>query len=175
MSTCNFAYSNRCVVVTNEDLEFENHPDLQERRDIFGRNFPSRIIKEFMFWDVVLTYAYYEGACIDFVENKEPWEIVEDYIGYDCAKEDFACEVTRAFDITKEKVDELCAKIDREDECDWVQDAMEAVGNYLAEMEKPEVNKFIDGIKEEYGFEEVGLIGVASNGEGFYSRLTDIW
>lgn len=87
MATGNFCYENRCVVVTDDDYEMDNLPEMGERVDN-SRNYPSYLIKEFEFWDVVISAGYYEGACIDYIEHHEhsPYDVVQGYIGYPSTK-----------------------------------------------------------------------------------------
>ena len=49
MATGNFSFENRCVVVTNEDYEFDNLPVLGNRVND-SRNYPSRILKDYDFF-----------------------------------------------------------------------------------------------------------------------------
>ena len=87
MATGNFCYENRCVVVTDDDYEIGNLPEMGECVDN-SRNYPSYLIEEFEFWVVVLTAGYYEGACIDYIEHhkRSPYDVVQGYIGYPSTK-----------------------------------------------------------------------------------------
>ena len=71
MATGNFAYENRCIVVTDEDYAEGNLPPMGEREGD-SRNYPSRLLAvsdDFQFWNIVITTGYYSGACIDYKEN----------------------------------------------------------------------------------------------------------
>lgn len=173
MATSNFCYENRCVVVTNDDLEMDNLPVLGEWVDK-SRNYPSRLIEEFDFWEVVLTCAYYEGACIDYIEvpSRSPYDVVQGYIGYPSTKKELFKECKNAFGLSRRKMQAICGNVGNMDIDDYVEKATEKVGEYLAEKEEIKVNKFIDGLKQLHGYEEVVCICHASNGEAFYKKVS---
>lgn len=172
MATSNFCYENRCVVVENDDLEMDNIPVL---REYIGnsRSYPSRLIEEFEFWDVVLTYAYYEGACIDYIEHpsRSPYDIVQGYIGYPWSKKSLFAECKEAFGLSRRKMQAICGNVGDMDIDDYVEKATEKVGEYLAEKEEKEVNEYIDNLKKEYGYEEVCRVATFSNGETIYRKV----
>ena len=71
MATNNFAYENRCIVVTNEDYEMGNMPSMEESIDV-NRSYPSyrlAVGEDFKFWDIIITSGYYADACIDYTEK----------------------------------------------------------------------------------------------------------
>ena len=172
MATGNFCYVNRCVVVTNDDLEMDNIPERIKCID-HDRNYPSWLIAEFEFWEVVLTSAYYEGACIDYIEhhNRSPYDVVQGYIGYPWSKKELFKECKESFGLSRRKMQKLCGNVNDVQIDTYVENAMEKVGEYLAEMEEVKVNKFIDGLKQLHGYEEVFCYCKASNGEAFYKKV----
>lgn len=174
MGTSNFAHKNRCVVVTNEDHELGMVPKLDKWMNTWGRSYPSRLIEEFTFWDVVLTGGYYEHSCIDYVEHADlsPADVVERYLNWYSGKEGFIKTVTEEFDITEEKILELTENF-RDDisEDRWIELALDVVGQYLAEEEEVRVNRFIDKLKEEYGYDELYAVATLSNGETAYRKV----
>lgn len=172
MATGNFCYVNRCVVVTNDDLEMDNIPERIKCID-HDRNYPSWLIEEFEFWEVVLTSAYYEGACIDYIEhhNRSPYDVVQGYIGYPWSKKELFKECKESFGLSRRKMQTICGNVNGMDIDDYVEKATEKVGEYIAELEEVKVNKYIDGLKQTYGYDEVRRIAVASNGETFYQRI----
>lgn len=177
MGTSNFAYENRCVVVTNDDYEFGNLPKLGNWVNS-NRNYPSRILEEydfFKFYQIVLTSGYYEDACIDFVEKNDVGDI-EDWLGYclyNLNKKDFIKECCDEFGLTKYRINKLCGTIkDCGGDLDcWLSNAVEKITEYLKEIEANECNKVIDQIKKDYGYEEICCIGRFSNGECVYERV----
>ena len=172
MSAANFAYENRCVVVTNDDFEIDNVP---ERIKCINndRNYPSWLIEEFEFWEVVLTSAYYEGACIDYVEHhsRSPYDVVQGYIGYPWSKKELFKECKEAFGLSRRKMQAICGNVNNMDIDDYVEKATEKVGEYLAEKEVVKVNKFIDGLKQLHGYDEVERMATFSNGETIYRKV----
>lgn len=177
MATGNFSFENRCVVVTDEDYEFDNIPSLGNRVND-NRNYPSRILKDydfFRFYQIVLTSAYYEGACIDFVEKRDVYDI-EDWLGqsqYYLYKNDFIKECCAEFGLSKYRINKLCGTIKDcggDLEC-WLSNAVEKITDYLKECEAKECNKIIDQIKEDYGYVEVCCVGRFSNGECLYEKV----
>ena len=72
MSTANFNYANRCIAISEEDLNDENYPEREDKCHSEGnRNYASYLLKnqppECGILQAVMTYAYYEGACIDYL------------------------------------------------------------------------------------------------------------
>ena len=172
MATGNFCYKNRCVVVTNDDYDMDNVPDIGECVDR-SRDFPSSLIKEFEYWNVVITSGYYEGACIDYIEpcSHSPYDVVQGYIGYPSTKKELFNECKRAFGLSKRKMQAICGNVGDKDIDDYVEKATEKVGEYLAKKEEKEVNEYIDKLKEEYGYKEVCRVATFSNGETIYQKI----
>ena len=172
MATGNFYYENRCVVVTNEDFEICNVPERLKCIDR-SRSYPSWLLEEFDFWEVVLTSAYYEGACIDYIEhhNRSPYDVVQGYIGYPWSKKDLFKKCKEEFGLSRRKMQQICGNVGDMDIDNYVEKATEKVGEYLAEKEEIKVNKFIDGLKQLYGYEEVFCYCRASNGAAFYRKI----
>lgn len=133
MATGNFCYENRCVIVTDDDYEIDNLPEMGERVDN-SRNYPSYLIKEFEFWDVVISAGYYEGACIDYIEHHEhsPYDVVQGYIGYPSTKKELFNECKRAFGLSKRKMQAICGNVGDKNIDNYVEKATEKVGEYLA-------------------------------------------
>ena len=172
MATGNFCYENRCVVVTNDDYEMDNLPVLGEW--VYNSsNYPSRLIEEFEFWVVVLTAGYYEGACIDYIEHHKysPYDVVQGYIGYPSTKKELFKECKEAFGLSRRKMQAICGNVGDMDIDDYVEKATEKVGEYLSEKEEVKVNKFIDGLKQLHGYEEVERMATFSNGETIYQKV----
>lgn len=172
MATGNFCYENRCVVVTNDDYEMDNLPEMGVCVDN-SRNYPSYLIEEFEFWEVVLTAGYYEGACIDYIEHhkRSPYDVVQGYIGYPWSKKSLFAECKEAFGLSRRKMQAICGNVGDMDIDDYVEKATEKVGEYLAEKEEAKVNEFIDGLKQLHGYEEVCRVATFSNGETIYRKV----
>jgi hypothetical protein len=78
MSTPNFKYKNRCIVVSDDDFDDGNYPEFDGVHEINGnRNYPSHELKDQPDCRTVvaiLTGAYYSGACIDYQETEYQYE-----------------------------------------------------------------------------------------------------
>lgn len=172
MSATNFMYENRCVIVTNENLEEEYLPALYGNATQ-NRNYPSKFIKEFNFFAVVLTYGYYGDACIDFIEHphRSIYDTVVGLIGYPSTQRDFIKECKEVFGISERQIRQICGKVEDNPIDYYIEKASEKIGNYMAEKEKAEVNDYINNLKLQYGYQEYTCIGIASNGEGFYQQI----
>lgn len=172
MATGNFCYENRCVVVSELDFEINNVPERIECVDN-NNSFPSWLIEEFEYWEVVITSGYYEGACIDYKEHhsRSAYDVVQGYIGYPSTKKELFDECKRAFSLSKRKMQAICGNVGDMDIDDYVEKATEKVGEYLAEKEEKEVNEYIDKLKNTYGYDEVYCVCHASNGEAFYKSV----
>ena len=143
MSTCNFAYENRCIVVTNDDYEMDNLPPMGEWIN-GNRSYPSRklaVSDDFNFFDVVITSGYYQDACIDYIRNEQTAEYFLGDTMY-------------------------CKNYD-----EWIESAYDKITEYLADNEERKVNEYLDGVKKLYGYGELRCAGVFSNGEGIYEKV----
>src|SRR5574344_771792 len=85
MSAPNFSYSRRCVLVRNEDFEWDNVPSHDE---CFGndRTYQSAYLDEykgdFSTIAIVITSGYYTGACIDIVDKEDKADELFGYTDY---------------------------------------------------------------------------------------------
>ena len=172
MATGNFCYENRCVVVSELDFEIDNVPERLECVDN-NNSFPSWLIKEFEYWEVVITSGYYEGACIDYKEHhsRSAYDVVQGYIGYPWTRKELFKLCKEEFGISDYRMRKICGNVGGMDSDEYVRVSTEKVGEYLAEKERKEVEKYIDGLKQMYGYEEYTCIGRASNGEAFYQKV----
>lgn len=173
MATGNFCYVNRCVVVTNDDFELDNIPNFGRCINLYSRCFSTHVIEDFEFFKVIITTGYYEDACIDYIEdpNRSFSDIIESYIGTVWSQKELFEECRNEFHLSRRKLLKICGNVNGRSVESYIQDAIEKIGAYLAELEEVKVNKYIDGLKQTYGYDEVRRIAVASNGETFYQRI----
>ena len=175
MATSNFAYNNRCIVVTNDDYELDNIPLLGESVKGYNRNYPSTylaISDDFDFWDIVLTIGYYEGACIDYTESDRDAEYFIGATMYYNTKKEFFEECKGTFHITEYRLRKVCGNIGKLNTFDeWIESAYEKLTDYLREREEANVNKCLDQIKQAYGYEEVKRVATMSNGCTIYENV----
>lgn len=198
MGANNFSYKNRCVVVSDDDYEFGNIPNLGDYANN-SRNYPSReilhsedfstkeyakSIKPIQLHNIVMTSGYYEHACIDFIRDDEKSAI--DCTGWSCyydfnSIEEIIEPITNNYNITAEEIKTLIQQrmdvmgITTETDEDTFQSfyeyLMDDIDEKIVENEKIHCNKIIDLIKEKYDYEEYGCVAVASNGEAFYQKI----
>lgn len=174
MGANNFSYTNRCIVVTDEDYEFNNMPSVGEW--IYGnRSYPSRKLEDsdkFDFWDIVMTSGYYEGACIDYKENDRD---VEYWLGgtqYYDTKTAFFNECKSEFGLTEYRLRKICGNVGNMDIEDYLEQSYEKLTEYLREKEESLVNEYLDEIKRLYGYAEYVTDWWASNGECGYRKIS---
>lgn len=174
MSTPNFAFEHRCIVVTDEDFELGNVPETEYIPQGYT-SYPQSIIPTgFTFFNVVLTSGYYEAACIDYEAKDDDWESFLGYCYGGCptTKSEFFADMKDMHGISEHRLRKLCDGIKREDFEYGYQfaDALcEAVGEWLMEQEEVKVNKYLDKLMEEYGYQEYERTARFSNGEAWYS------
>ena len=172
MATRNFMYDNRCVIVTEDDYgngvalllgDYVTH----------DRNYPKRLIKEFNFWTVVLTYGYYKDACIDYIEHpdRNPYDVMVGLIGYPATQKDFIQECKEVCGLSERQVRKICGNVGNDPIDYYIEQATEKMGKYMADKERNEVNMCINGLKCQYGLDECTCVATASNGEGFYELI----
>lgn len=154
------------------DFEIGNVPERQEC--ISSNNgYPSWLIEEFEYWEVVITSGYYEGACIDYIEHhrRSPYDVVQGYIGYPWTKKELFKSCKEEFGLSRYRMNKICGNVNGMDIDTYVEKSTEKVGEYLAEKERKKVETFIDGLKQLHGYEEYCCVGRASNGEAFYQKV----
>lgn len=176
----NFNFINRCVYVSSDDIEDGNVPETSKLPSNLDQNrsYHRQLIEEFSHGlYVVMTSGYHEGACIDWIadedmdpNNFEPRRYPDDFIN----------------SLSDAGFDELADDADLYDGDTTVDDSgrlpdeavtiftaiqKRAIDRYNEEIDR--VNAYIDDIKETYGYTELSLIGVASNGEAFYKPVNE--
>lgn len=174
MATANFCYKNRCIVVTNDDYDIGFCPLIGGLTPNYNRNYPSRYLPDynFQYHDIIITNGYYCDACIDYDVNNID---VEYYLGgtqYYNSQSDFFNECKVQFNLSIYKLRKICGNVGDMDIEEYLENAYELLTDYLRSVEEIEVNKVLDKIRDEYGYDEVRRIGIASNGEAFYQKIS---
>lgn len=174
MATGNFLYENRCIVVTDEDWEDGNVPPLGKSDKNSSRSYSSTLLAvsdDFNFWDIVLTSAYYSGACIDYKENDVT---VEYWLGstyYYETQKDFFNECHNEFGLSYYRLKKICGNVGDLDIETYLENAYEKLTDYLREREEVKVNEYLDGVKKMYCYDEYVCVARASNGEAYYKKV----
>lgn len=173
MSTNNFAFENRCVVVEDDDYEFGNVPEHREYVQGSNRNYPSYYLDEYRYrfytLDIVLTSAYYSGGCIDYLQNDS---YLDNFFAYENEVEYIAYEIIadfKAYKFSKRELRKLVKQAHNAPSGDYK--PFDALFEFLFELEKVDADKVLDQIKADYGYTEVCKIGSFSNGEALYEEL----
>ena len=178
MSAPNFSYSRRCVLVRNEDFEWDNVPSHDE---CFGndRTYQSAYLDEykgdFSTIAIVITSGYYTDACIDIVDKEDK---ADELFGYT----DYYSKLKR-----NELLDDVCHFLGcsrnfantRLKGCRFgsgtyapdIEKAFERIVEDWRDVEVKKANKVLDNIKKEYGYKELSLSCMFSNGEAWYNYV----
>lgn len=178
MSAPNFSYSRRCVLVRNDDFEFGNVP---AHNTPFGndRSYPSAYLDkykdDFSTIAIVLTSGYYSDACIDITDREDKADELLGYANYYSGhnREELLDDIchylgcTRNFANTRLKG---CRK-DHDDYEYRLEKAFERIVEDWRDAEVRKANKVLDKIKRDYGYKELGLSAMFSNGEAWYDYI----
>ena len=176
MSCPNFSYQNRCVLVTDEDYEFGNHPRLGEWCDD-DRNYPSRALAkwedDFYFVKVVMTGGNYSGNCIDYIRiSKTIYDVMGDpYYYRNYNRKELIKDLQYFFPGFSERFFNKHLKgcnMLRDDYQDKLYKAFDAIEEAIADKELAEADRVVDEIKKSYGYTELVCGGIFSNGEAIY-------
>ena len=173
MSTNNFAFENRCIVVQDDDFTFENVPKHLEYVQGCNRNYPSYYLDEyrnrFYMLDIVITAAYYSSACIDYTPDER---YLDNFFTYDNDVEYIVNEIIYDFKVYKFNKREL-RKLVRQVHTSPLNDykPFDALFEFLYALEKVEADKILDKIKADFGYTEVRKIANFCNGEALYEEL----
>lgn len=178
MSTPNFSFKNRCVLITNDDYEMDNVPRMAGRPCNDNRYYPSYEVDEDEYpqktpvaHKIVITPGYYADACLDFIPN-ERFDLRGDIgcqlRGYDNVKE-FVGDIQYYFpQITEYRIRKCLGKLGDKDFEEYLSDGLIALESWYLENEEKLCNDIIDHLKDCYGYKELVHVCTFSNGEAIY-------
>ena len=173
MSANNFAFENRCIVVEDDDFTFGNVPKHLEYVQGSKRNYPSYYLDEYRYrfftLDIVITSAYYSGACIDYDKNDG---YLDNFFAYENEAEYIVNEIVydfKAYRFSKRKLRKLVKEVCNAPLSDYT--AFDALFEFLFALEKAEADKILDKIKADYGYTEVETFAKFDNGEVWYNAV----
>lgn len=180
MSAPNFSFERRCILVPNDCLEFDIHPELGACVDN-DRSYPSYLLKDyeskFSTVSIVLTSGYYADACIDIIDNDELQSELScsDYHLAGLTRDELYNELYYYFDgnISKRMMLRHLKGLNRRDE-DYQSKLSYAIDDIFEEVRELEIekaNKVVDEIKKSYGYKELACTAVFSNGEAWYAEI----
>ena len=178
MSCPNFSFQNRCVLITDDDYEMGNYPEIGSWND-GDRNYPSTEIaesKDFKLVKVVITAGNYSDACLDYITTgKNIFDFLNytNYLsGYN--RQELIDEIQYFFPYASTRLINRTLKgcnKNREDyECK-LEKALDDLNDKLLDIESKKADKMINRIKKAYGYRELRCDGVFSNGEAIYSFI----
>lgn len=210
MATSNFNYYHRCIIVTNDDLEIENHPNIDNECVHIGypleRNYPMHALSDYSDWEIAtyiigLSFGYYGDACITAypIDNGDIYDQIMLYQPYECTSKkelidllnDYISDYKMSYTPeVKKDITKIVNGIAKEMNFDFKKELKliekHGYAKFEAFIDKVIMDTFIPNlkyfdlkivdqelnkIKEDYGYEEATLLGVASNGEAFYKKL----
>ena len=162
----------------NDDFEFGNVP---AHNIPFGdnRSYPSAILdkyeNDFSTVAIVLTSGYYSDACIDIVDREDKADELLCYVNYYSnhnRKEllDDICHYlgcSRNFANTRLKGCKVGSDTYEYD----IEKAFEKIVEDWRDVEVRKAGKVLDKIKRDYGYKELGLSALFSNGEAWYDYI----
>lgn len=178
MSAPNFSYDRRCVLVQNNDLEWDNVP---AHTKPFGndRSYPSAYLDaykdDFATVAIVLTSGYYADACIDIVDREDKANELLGYANYYSGhnRQELVSDIcyylgcSPNFANTRLKG---CRLGSDTYECD-IEKAFEKIVDDWRDVEVRKANKVLNKIKRSYGYKELTRTALFSNGEAWYDYV----
>ena len=178
MSAPNFSYDRRCVLVTNDDFGLGNVP---AHNTFFGdnRSYPSAYLDEykddFSTIAIVLTSGYYADACIDIVDREDKADELLGYANYysNHNRQELLNDIcyflgcTPNFANTRLKGCRVGSDTYEYD----IEKAFERIVEDWRDVEVKKADKVLDKIKKDYGYKELGLSAMFSNGEAWYDYV----
>lgn len=179
MSAPNFCYDRRCVLVPNDDFECGNVP--HQHCEEFGNNrsYPSCLLEDykddFSTVAIVMTAGYYADACIDIVDREDKADelLGNGYYYRHHSRKELVSDImyflgcSYNFANTRLKGCRLGSDTYEHD----IEKAFEQIVDDWREVEVERANKVVDKIKKEYGYKELGLSAMFSNGEAWYDYV----
>lgn len=180
MSTPNFCYDRRCVLVPDDRYETDDYP-------VLGKSFnndcsyPSFYLEEyadeFSTVAIVLTVGYYSDACIDIVDDDSLSSELScsDYHLARLNRNELYDELYYYFrgNISKRMMLRHLKGLNVRDD-DYQSKLAYAVDAMFEEVRNNELkkaNKLVDKIKREYGLRELAKVAQFSNGEAWYDYV----
>ena len=180
MSTPNFSFQRRCVLVTDDDYEMGNYPEIGTYFD-HNRSYPSSRLADyedkFSTLAIVMTSGYYSDACIDILDDDNLVSELScsDYHFSHLTRDELYDELYYYFkgNISKRMMLRHLKGLKRNEDgyqCKLAK-AVDAMFDEVRDAEERKANKVLDELKKEYGFKELTCVGIFSNGEAIYNYI----
>lgn len=178
MSAPNFSYDRRCVLVRNDDFEWDNVPAHTETFDN-DRSYPSAYLDaykdDFATVAIVLTSGYYADACIDIVDREDKANELLGYANYYSGhnRQELISDIcyflgcSPNFANTRLKGCRLGSDTYEYD----IEKAFERIVDDWRDVEVEKANKVVNKIMKAYGYKELAKVAQFSNGEAWYDYV----
>lgn len=178
MSAPNFSYDRRCVLVRNDDFEWDNVPAHTTPFDN-DRSYPSVYLDaykdDFATVAIVLTSGYYADACIDIVDREDKADELLGYANYYSGhnRQELVSDIcyylgcSPHFANTRLKGCRLGSDTYEYD----IEKAFEKIVDDWRDVEIRKANKVLNKIKRSYGYKELTRTALFSNGEAWYDYV----
>ena len=178
MSAPNFSYDRRCVLVRNDDFEWDNVPAHTTPFDN-DRSYPSVYLDaykdDFATVAIVLTSGYYADACIDIVDREDKANELLGYANYYSGhnRKELVSDIcyylgcSPHFANTRLKGCRLGSDTYEYD----IEKAFEKIVDDWRDVEIRKANKVLNKIKRSYGYKELTRTALFSNGEAWYDYV----
>ena len=178
MSAPNFSYARRCVLVSNDDFNWDNVPAHTETFDN-DRSYPSFYLDdykdEFATVAIVLTCGYYSDACLDIVDREDKADELLGYANYyaNHNRQEIVREIcyflgcSANFANTRLKG----CRFGSDDYEYNIEKAFERIVEDWRDVEIRKAFKALDKIKRTYGYKELTRTALFSNGEAWYDYV----
>lgn len=177
MSAPNFSYQRRCILVSNDDFAANNVPDHTENFD-HDRSYPSFILdkfrNDFSTVAIVLTYGYYEDACLDIVDDDSLVSELScsDYHFAGLTRDELYNELSYYFcgNISRRMFNRHMKGLHRYSE-DYQSELSYKIDDIFEEVRDIELRKAertLEKLRKAYGYKELVCTARFSNGEAWY-------
>lgn len=180
MSAPNFSFERRCILVSNEHIDYGDHPELGACVNN-DRSYPSYYLKDFedkfSTVSIVMTSGYYADACIDIIDDDSLQSELScsDYHFAGLTRDELYDELHYYFDgnISKRMMLRHLKGLNRRDENyqSRLAYAIDDIFEEVRDLEVEKANKVVDSIKKAYGYKELTCTTVFSNGEAWYAEI----
>ena len=178
MSAPNFSYDRRCVLVRNDDFEWDNVP---AHTTPFGndRSYPSAYLDaykdDFATVAIVLTSGYYADACIDIVDREDKADELLGYANYYSGhnRQELVSDICYYLGCSPHFANirlKGCRLGSDTYEYD-IEKAFEKIVDDWRDVEVRKANKVLNKIKRSYGYKELTRTALFSNGEAWYDYV----
>ena len=167
MSCPNFYFEHKAILVTNEDIESENLPNLGEHFLEYDGTELSDY--DFKWWRIILRYGHYRDAIITYSSKFCELDCLKDEILWECETQaELYAYFHEEYDMPYNVLRAICGKVGDNDIKQYLDTSCDKLFEYLSENEEEDVLQAISKLSEEYGYKPISCVAVMGNGEALY-------